>query len=80
MTNHKVIPIYSKLKKSKFKLINYLKSFFIPFYFKSQLRHIDVIKQNQLNGSWISIILKYILKNHFLSELDMICTNLALRK
>jgi len=60
--NLKVIPIYSKLKKSKFKLINYLKSFFIPFYFKSQLHHIDVIKQNQLNGSWISIILKYILK------------------
>ena len=44
------------------------------------MRHIDVIKQNQLNGSWISIILKYILKNHFLSELDMICTNLALKK
>jgi len=58
----KVIPIYGRLKKSKFKLINYLKSFLIPFYFKNQLSHIDVIKQNQLNGSWISIILKYILK------------------
>lgn len=65
-SNFKVLPIYSKLKKSRFKLINYLKSFFIPFYFKSQLHNIDVIKQNQLNGSWISLILKYILKKPLL--------------
>jgi glycosyltransferase involved in cell wall biosynthesis len=58
----KVLPIYKYMKKSKFKIINYLKSFFIPFYLKDKLGEVDVIKQNQLLGSWIAITFKIILK------------------
>ena len=60
--NIKVIPIYEKIKLSKYKSINYFKSFYIPFVYKEQLKDIDVIKQNQLLGSWISILLKFLLK------------------
>jgi glycosyltransferase involved in cell wall biosynthesis len=60
--NINVIQIYEKIKLSRYSLINYLKSFLIPFVLKKDLKNVDVIKQNQLLGSWISIILKYLLK------------------
>lgn len=58
--NCKVIPIYEYLNKSDYKLINLLKSFYIPFVLKKLLmgENIHIIKQNQLLGSWISIGLK----------------------
>ncbi len=64
--NIKVISIYEKIKKSKYKKINYFKSFLIPFRLKKDLDNIDLIKQNQLLGSWVAIILKYILKKPLL--------------
>jgi glycosyltransferase involved in cell wall biosynthesis len=60
--NIKIIPAYKNIKMSKYKSINYLKSFRIPFIYKNELKDIDLIKQNQLLGSWISIIFKLILK------------------
>jgi glycosyltransferase involved in cell wall biosynthesis len=60
--NIDVIPVYEYIKKSRYKLINYFKSFLIPYYLKKMTQEIDIIKQNQLHGSWIAIILKIILK------------------
>jgi len=58
--NFEVIPIYSFINKSKYKFINYLNSFFIPFRLKKEIgNNYDLIKQHQLLGSWISIILKF---------------------
>tara|TARA_B100000902_G_scaffold59643_1_gene66758 strand:+ start:39967 stop:41085 length:1119 start_codon:yes stop_codon:yes gene_type:complete len=61
-TDISVISVFEKIKKSKYKKINYFKSFLIPFYFKNELKDIDIIKQNQLMGSWISLMLKFLLK------------------
>ena len=58
----KVLPIYSFIKKSNNKFVNYLKSFFIPFKLKKHLSEIDLIKQHQLMGSWVSIIQKLLIK------------------
>ncbi len=66
--NIQIISVFEKLTKSKFTLINYLKSFLIPFYFKNEFSNIDLIKQNQLNGSWISIILKFLLKKPLITR------------
>jgi len=33
----------------------------IPFKLKKELKNIDIVKTNQLNGSWLGIILKYVL-------------------
>lgn len=54
-----VIPIYKYIKKSKFKIINLIKSFtyFIALS-KFFRKDIDLIIQNQLLGSWISILIK----------------------
>jgi len=57
--NVEIIPIYKFISKSNSKIIRYLKSFYIPFYINSHYKF-DVIKQNQLLGSWVAIILKFI--------------------
>lgn len=60
--NFNVIPIYSFISKSEYKVVNYIKSFFIPFKISKKLKNQDIIHQHQLLGSWIAIILKTILK------------------
>jgi len=64
--NIKVVPIYSLIKFSKFKFVRYLKSFYLPFIFNKKYKEYDVIKQNQLLGSWVAIILKQISKKKLL--------------
>jgi len=58
----KIIPIYSKIKRSKCRLIRVIKSFIIPFKFKNELSTVEVIYQNQLLGCWVPILVK-ILRN-----------------
>ena len=64
--NIEVIPIYSLIKFSKFKFIRYIKSFYLPFLFNKKYKDYDLIKQNQLLGSWVAIILKLICKKNLL--------------
>jgi len=55
-----VIPIYSLLKESKFKSLNLIKSFLIPFKIKKIIDTHDIIHQHQLQGAWVSILSKLI--------------------
>jgi len=57
-----VIPVKSIISFTNIRVINFLKSLLIPFKLKKNLQHIDLIKTNQLHGSWIGIILKILLK------------------
>ena len=56
-----VIPAKTIINFSKNRYIGFLSSFFLPFKIKKDLKNIDLIKTNQLNGAWIGIILKLIL-------------------
>ena len=59
--NSEILPIYTFINKSKFKIVNYIKSFCIPFKIKKiSNEKIFMIKQNQLLGSWVSILFKLI--------------------
>ncbi len=58
----KILPIYTKIKIRNSKFLNYLNSFLIPFYIKEEIKDVDIVKQNQLLGSWISIIIKFLYK------------------
>jgi glycosyltransferase involved in cell wall biosynthesis len=58
----KVIPAYTLINRSPNKLIRYIKSFLIPFYVNKKIQNVDIIKQFQLLGSWISIIYKFLIK------------------
>lgn len=64
----KIIPIYSIIKKRNSKFINYLFSFTIPFKLKNTFKNIDVIHQHQLLGSWVVIILKFLVKKPLLTR------------
>ena len=57
-----IFPIYKYFNYSKFSIIRYVKSFFIPFLMKKTINEVDIIKQNQLMGSWVSIIYKILIK------------------
>ena len=55
-----IIPIYDYLLKPNNKLLRYVNSIKIPFILKNITGRFDVIKQNQLLGSWVAIIFKLI--------------------
>jgi glycosyltransferase involved in cell wall biosynthesis len=57
--NFKIYPIYKYFKKPRYKIFRILKSFAFPFFIKKNI-DFDIVKQNQLQGSWIPIILKII--------------------
>ena len=62
LNNFSILPVYSVIKKSNSKLINYLKSFYIPILINKKIQDVDVIKQYQLQGAWIAILYKYLIK------------------
>ena len=62
INNLKILPIYKYTSKSKFKFINFIKTLFVPFKLYKDIKNPDLIKTNQLNGSWVAIVLKFILK------------------
>ena len=57
-----VIPANAYISLNKSKTINFLKTFYLPFKLKKELNNIDLIKTNQLNGCWVGILLKFLLK------------------
>ena len=57
-----VIPIYKYKKNYKNKYLNFLNSFSFPFLIRKMKFDFDILRTNQLNGSWVSIILKYMTK------------------
>ncbi len=57
-----VVPVYETLKYDKSKFSRFLRSFFIPSKIKHEIKDADILKTNQLLGSWVAIIAKYVLK------------------
>jgi len=64
LNNSEIIPVYHNFKFRKNKIFRHIISIFIPFYlykiFKN--KNIDILKQNQIQGAWISILLKILLR------------------
>ncbi len=57
-----IIPIYEYSKKFNNKVLNFFNSLMIPFKIKKELRNVDIVKTNQLMGSWIPIIIKILFR------------------
>jgi glycosyltransferase involved in cell wall biosynthesis len=57
-----LVPIHNVIKKSSFKTINFLKSFLYPFFLKKKLSKFDLIHQHQLQGVWITLLVKILYK------------------
>lgn len=58
----KIIPIFEKISKPQGKLQTIFKSLLFLIKNKEKFKNISIIKQNQLNGVWVSIFLKFLLK------------------
>ena len=57
-----IFPIYENIRYRNNKIIRFIYSFIIPFKISKIVRDSDLIYQNQLNGAWVSILLKIITK------------------
>ncbi len=58
-----IIPVYSKLNRSKFNGINILISVYFAFYMYRNKYYFDIVKTNQLYGSWVAILYKILTKS-----------------
>ena len=56
-----IFPIYDHIKYNKSKIVRYIKSFYIPFIIKKNISNVDIVKQFQLFGSWVSVLYKKII-------------------
>lgn len=62
LVNIEIIPIYDYINKSSLRVVNIIKSFFVPLLLKKVFVESDILKSNQLNGSWILLIAKLLYK------------------
>lgn len=58
----KVLPIYSIFKKSKFKMVNILMSFILPFRLRRRIANFDILKTKQMHGAWVPTVLSKLTK------------------
>jgi len=52
----KILPVYSRLRKPKWKWLAVIQSLLIPLYFKQAFKEADILKTNQMLGSWVAVV------------------------
>ena len=62
----KIIPIYSYITYSRFFLLRFLKSIFIFYKIRDLILDTEIIKTNQIWGSWVLLYPKIFLKKKIL--------------
>ena len=58
--NIDVIPMYKYIKAVNNKYLLFFKTLIVPFLIRKKISDINIIKTNQLNGSWVGIVLRLI--------------------
>ncbi len=51
-----ILPVYSRLRKPAWKLFSVFQSFLVPFYFKQTFKDSNILKTNQMLGSWVAVV------------------------
>jgi len=62
----KLLPIYERLKPPKSKVLAILQTLLIPWHFRQELRRTDLLKTNQMSGSWVAVISKWFFRKPLL--------------
>jgi len=57
-----IIPFYGYTKRPKLKIVRFLHSFFLPFILKEKIKEADILKTNQMWGSWVVMLSKLLYK------------------
>ncbi len=55
-----ILPVYALTKKPATKICAFLHSLILPYILKDKLKGADVIKTNQMSGSWTAVISKFL--------------------
>jgi glycosyltransferase involved in cell wall biosynthesis len=61
-TNINIIPVYTLMNYSRYKVVRILKSLTIPYRINNEIRQATILKTNQLLGSWVTLIAKFLYK------------------
>ncbi len=64
--NINVVPMFEKVRNKNNKYFAILSSLFFVYRNKEKFKNYDLIKHNQLNGSWLAIFMKLLIKKPFL--------------
>ena len=56
----RLLPVYERLPRLRFKWLSFLQSFLIPWYFRKEFKLVEVLKTNQIWGGWIAVMVKLI--------------------
>lgn len=55
-----LLPIYEYIKRPKSSVLAFIQSLYIPWILRNDLRNVDYFKTNQIMGSWVAVISKWI--------------------
>ena len=58
----KVIPVYSLIKYDRNKYLRFIRTFILPIKLRETIHSAKILKTNQLLGSWVAILSKFIYK------------------
>jgi len=61
-----LLPVYERLQSPHSKILSLIQSFFIPWFFRHELRKADLFKTNQLWGAWVALLAKWFFKKPLL--------------
>jgi glycosyltransferase involved in cell wall biosynthesis len=57
-----IVPFYAHFKKTKNRILRLLYSFLLPIVLRKYIARADLLKTNQMNGSWAAVIAKLLFK------------------
>lgn len=60
--NIEVIPMFEYIKYTNNKYLLFIKTLILPVLIRKKLKDINVIKTNQLNGAWLAILIKILIR------------------
>ncbi len=58
--NINILPLYSKLRRPKSRILRLVHSFILPFVFRREMRESDILKTKQILGGWNAVLCKWI--------------------
>lgn len=76
----KILPVYSRLTRPKWKWLAFFQSFLIPLYLKESFKNSDILKTNQMLGSWVAILASKLYRKPLIVRTGFTWSLFALRK
>lgn len=55
-----LLPVYERLPILRYKLLSIFQSILIPWYFRKEFKKTNILKTNQIWGSWVAVLVKWI--------------------